>query len=438
MLVPLLARTLIFGYYRIRYAGGEVPPRGPVLLVANHPNSLLDPMIVLAGARRSVRFLAKAPLWDDPKTSWLVKLGGAIPVYRASDNPALMRRNLEMFTAVHQALAAGDAVGLFPEGISHSEPSLTPLKSGAARIALGAAPLVGHAFPIIPVGLVFREKETFRSEGVVLVGAPLMWDDLAARGSDDGGAVRMLTERITTALREITVNLESWEDEPLVDGAMKIWEAEQRAGADPAARVARLGEATRILAQVRRGPDATSDALVHDVMAHLRRLTRLHLRPADLVADVGMSRSAGWASRRLPLVMPLWAGIAAAGWLLFFIPYRVTGSVVDRFRLATDTRSTWKLLLGSAIYAAWVVMLVIVAGLWCGWWAAAVVLVAVPIIGLVGLLVRERWRGAWADVRRWGLLRSRRRLVESLRSTQHDLGSRLDRLFEQNAPGGTG
>ena len=342
----LLARTLIFGYYRIRYAGGEVPPSGPVLLVANHPNSLLDPIVVLAAARRPLRFLAKAPLWDDWKTAWLVRLGGAIPVYRASDDPAQMGKNAEMFAAVHRALAAGDAVGLFPEGISHSEPSLTPLKSGAARIALGAVPLVGGAFPIIPVGLVFREKDIFRSEALALRGEPIAWDDLAERGSSDGEAVRLLTARITAALRQLTVNLERWEDEPLVQCAMKVWEAEQRAVPDPAARVARLGEATRILAAVRASPDVESSNLTRDVLAHQRRLARLQLRPADLVADVGLARSANWAGRRLPLLLPLWAAVAAVGWLLFVVPYRLTGTVVDRFRLESDTRSTWKLLLG--------------------------------------------------------------------------------------------
>lgn len=432
-----LARTLIFGYYRIRYAGGAVPPGGPVLLVANHANSLLDPMIVLAAAHRPVRFLAKAPLWNDWKTAWLVRLGGAIPVYRASDDPAQMGRNAEMFAAVHGALAAGDAVALFPEGISHSEPSLTPLKSGAARIALGTAPLVGGAFPIIPVGLVFREKDVFRSEALALRGEPLVWDDLAGRGSDDGEAVRLLTERIRAALRQLTVNLERWEDEPLVQCAMKVWEAEQGASPDPAARVARLGEATRILAAVRASPDVETNELMRDVLAHQRRLARLQLRPADLVADVGLARGVSWASRRLPLVLPLWAAVAAVGWLLFIVPYRLTGRVVDRFRLESDTRSTWKLLLGAAIYIVWVVILAIAGGVWRGWWLGLLLLVAIPVVGLTGLLVRERWYGAWADVRRWVLLRSRRRLMDSLRNTQRELGLRLDRLFDEHAPRGT-
>ncbi len=436
LIISILARLLVTTFYRLRLAGGTVPAQGPVLLVANHPNSLLDPMVVLTAARRPVRFLAKAPLWDDPKTAWLVKLGRAIPVYRASDDPTKLARNASMFDAVHGALAAGDAVGLFPEGISHSEPSITPLKTGAARIALGAAPLVGGAFPIIAVGLVFREKEIFRSDGLALVGEPIVWDDLAARGVRDADAVRVLTERIDAAIRQQTLNLAQWEDAPLVDGAMEIWEAERQAAPEPVARIARLAETTRILAEVRAAPDPERDVLAGEVSAHVRRLTRLGLRPADLALDTTGRTAVGWATLRIPLLLPPWVAVAAVGWLLFVVPYQLTGVVVDRFTLERDTRSSWKLLIGAALYTVWVVALAVVVGLWLGWWLAGVTVLLVPVIGLAGLLVRERWYGAWADVRRWALLRSRRRLVASLRQTQHELGRRLDDLFTQHPPRG--
>lgn len=81
----------------MHYDGERVPRDGPVLLVANHPNSLLDPMLVAAAARRPVRFLAKAPLFTDKRVGWLMRAVGAIPVYRRSDDPAQMERNEEMF-----------------------------------------------------------------------------------------------------------------------------------------------------------------------------------------------------------------------------------------------------------------------------------------------------------------------------------------------------
>jgi 1-acyl-sn-glycerol-3-phosphate acyltransferase len=433
---PWIARLAAFTYYRIRYTGDPVPRRGPVLLVANHPNSLLDPVLVAAAARRPVRFLAKAPLFVDPKVGWLVRGAGAIPVYRQADDPTQMDRNEEMFRAVHAALAGGAAVGIFPEGLSHDEPTLAPLRTGAARIALGAHTLSRRSFPIVPVGLVFRQKDVFRSEALVLVGPLVPWDDLAPLGSNDDGAVRVLTGRIAEALRQLTVNLERWEDQPLVDCAMRIWEAERGAPPDPSERVARLGVTTRSLAEIRRSDDPAGTQLARDVEAHRRRLRRLGLRPADLLADVALARGARWAARRIPLVMPLAAVVAIIGVLLFWVPYRLTGLVVDRMQRPADQRSTYKLLVGIALYAVWVMALGAVAVAAFNAWAGLGLLVGAPALGMAGLVIRERWRGAGGDVRRFLLLRSRRKLVDALRTAQRDLGVRLNALYQDFAARG--
>lgn len=426
--LPRLSRIAGAIYYRVRYRGESVPDAGPVLLVANHPNSLLDPMMVVAAARRPVRFLAKAPLFDDPKTGWLVRAAAAIPVYRRSDDPALVERNDEMFRAVHQALAQGAAVAIFPEGISHSEPSLAPLKTGAARIALGAAGLLGTSFPVIPVGLDFRDKEIFRSDALSLVGSPVEWQDLAARGTADVEAVRDLTARIDAALRAVTVNLETWHDGPLVDAAVRIWEAEQGVTVSAEERVERRVFTAEMLGEVRERGDEPALALAAGVLRHGRRLERLGLTPHDLVGDTSGGRVLRWAVLQVPLLMPLALMVAAAGWLLFLVPYHLTGWVVDRFRLEPDTRSTWKLMIGGLLYLAWVLLLAVLGAMRWNWWMGIVVMLVVPMVGMAGLLVRERWRDSWRDARRWLLLRSRRRLVESLRDEQQRLAEALENV----------
>ena len=147
-----------------------MPTQGPVLLLANHPNSLLDPALVAAAVTRPVRFLAKSTLFTDSRVGWLVRGSGAIPVHRRSDDPEAASRNVRMFESVFQELAAGAAVGIFPEGLSHSSSSLAKLKTGSARIALGAYPQTG-VFPLIPIGLVLRDKGAFRSEVLVIRGS---------------------------------------------------------------------------------------------------------------------------------------------------------------------------------------------------------------------------------------------------------------------------
>lgn len=436
---PPVARAAAFVYYRMLYAGVAVPRRGPVLLVANHPNSLLDPMLVVAAAKRPVRFLAKAPLFTDPKTSWLVKSAGAIPVHRRADDPSQVGRNVDAFGAVHRELATGEAVGIFPEGLSHSEPSLAPLKTGAARMALGAAAQSRAPVQIVPIGLMFRAKDVFRSDALVITGPPVDWQDLATRGPDDADTVRELTERIAAGLSKVTLNLERWADWPLVECAIRVWEAEQTVRPEARDRVARLDATTRLLARVRQTHDDEGLALADDVAQYAERLARLGLRPGDLSADVSTRRAIAWARGRAYLLLPLALIGAVAGWLVFFPPYRLTGWIVGRVRLRTDETSTWKLLVGIGTYTVWVAMVSAAAAILAGragggwWWVAGALaaLVGLPAIGMLGLLVRERWRGAWQDARRFFLLRTRRDLIAQLREDRHSLGQRLDAILRR-------
>lgn len=431
--LPVVSRAAAAVYYRIRYAGEPVPASGPVLLVANHPNSLLDPMLVAAAARRRVRFLAKAPLFDDVKVSWLVKGAAAIPVYRRSDDPTRMDQNADAFRAVYAALAQGAAVGIFPEGLSHSEPALAPLKTGAARVALGAAALGAGALPVVPVGLTFRQKDVFRSEALVVTGAAVAWADLAGRGADDAGAVRELTARIDAALKRVTVNLERWQDQPLVECAVAVWEAGRGVTGDHAGRLERLALTTRMLAEARQGDDAAALALADDLERHRGRLERLRLTPHDLSLGTGAATAVTWAVRRAHLLLPLAALAAVAGFAVFVVPWWLTGALVRRVRLKPDERSTWKLLAGLGVYGLWLVAVMAVLGIAFGWRAALPGVVLLPLLGTVGLAVRERWRGAWDDARRFFLLRSRRDLVAALRAEQAALEARLEQLVNRHA-----
>jgi glycerol-3-phosphate O-acyltransferase/dihydroxyacetone phosphate acyltransferase len=422
-----LSRAASHIYYRVRFTGPAIPA-GPVLLVANHPNSLLDPTLVVAAGSRPVRFLAKAPLFSDWKIGWVVKAAGAIPVYRRADDPTQMARNEDVFREVIQVLKGGAVVGIFPEGITHSEPEMAPLRTGAARIALGAAAQLGYTPSIVPVGLSFRAKEIFRSDAYVVRGFPLAWGDLAARGVDDAEAVRELTSRIDAALRSVTVNLTEWEDQPIVETALRVWEAEHDTPSRGGERLERLVFTTKTLDRIRASTDGVEPALIGDVRRHDRRLRWLGLRPSDLVADVGANRAVDWAARRLYLFVPLGIVVAIVGAVAFWPPYKLTGIIVDRLPLAREVRSTWKLLIGIVLYLIWLIALVWFISANLGLVAALASIVLIPSVAIAGLHVRENWRSTWDDVRRFFLLRSRGDLIAKLREEQRDLAVRLEAL----------
>jgi 1-acyl-sn-glycerol-3-phosphate acyltransferase len=417
-------------YYRLHRAGCEVPPNGPVLLVANHPNSLLDPAMVALAARRPVRFLAKAPLFSDPLVGFLVRGAGSIPVYRRADDPSQVARNEEMFRAVHDALGHGAAVGIFPEGMSHNEPSLAPLKTGAARIALGTFATHGIRVPIIPVGSVFRDKNIFRSEALVTVGRAIPWDDLSPDVGADGNAVRELTHRIDLALRDVTVNLERWEDAGLVEIAEAVYAAEYGKASDLAAWVARLRTTTETLTHLRQTGDGTLP-LAKDISRHARILQRLGLRPRDLVDDPKRPGLVWWLMRRLPLggVVPL--AVLAVGTAVFFVPYRLTGALERKARPRDDVRATHKLLTGAIIFPLWIVALALVAGVIAGPVVGLLTILALPALGLFTLGLHEQWGQARTEASRYLTLRRRPETLEPLREQQRELAMRLKAVAEQ-------
>ncbi|HET8769414.1 MAG TPA: 1-acyl-sn-glycerol-3-phosphate acyltransferase, partial [Gemmatimonadaceae bacterium] len=286
--MPAMSKLAVRSYYRVTVGGARIPGSGPVLVVANHNNSLVDPALVAGTAGREVRFLAKSTLFTHPVIGWLVAAVGSVPVYRAVDDPGKVSQNIDSFRDVHRVLAAGDVVGIFPEGISHAAPTLAPLKTGAARIAIGAANIVGRDFPIIAMGLVFRDRDRFRSEAHVIIGEAFRWDDLVG-DPDNRHAVRELTARIERAMRAVSLNLHDWEDEPIVRTAEAVWRAESGvAEDDPAGEIRRLRITTDALHALREGGANDWRETAAELRAHGRALHKLGLTPATLVLDVPM------------------------------------------------------------------------------------------------------------------------------------------------------
>jgi 1-acyl-sn-glycerol-3-phosphate acyltransferase len=107
-----------------------------ILFVANHANSLIDPVIIGITAKRPVHFLAKAPLFDMLVLGPAMRAVGMIPAFRGVDDPSQVKRNLDSLAAAAVYLVKGEAVGLFPEGKSHDLPKVEQVRSGAARMSV--------------------------------------------------------------------------------------------------------------------------------------------------------------------------------------------------------------------------------------------------------------------------------------------------------------
>src|ERR1043166_2344052 len=155
-----IVRRLIRLYYpKIEVSGRDhIPRTGPVLLAANHANSLIDPVIVGLAAKRPVRFFAKAPLFDTPVLGRLMRALGMLPAFRGQDDGAQVRRNLESLDIAARAMARGDVMGIFAEGKSHDTLKLEQIRSGAARMAVQAVQQGARKLKLVAVGINYQRK----------------------------------------------------------------------------------------------------------------------------------------------------------------------------------------------------------------------------------------------------------------------------------------
>ena len=198
-------------------------------MVANHPNSLMDPLVLFHVLERPTRPMARSGLFEKQVLGRILRGMGGLPVYRRQDDPSQTHRNQGTFDAAVEALRAGDAVQIFPEGISHSDPFLAPIRTGAARIAFQAEADSDWdlGLRILPVGLVYSRKTVFRGQVVANVGRPLQVSEWKERWlEDDREAVTGFTDTIRHALGELTLNLSSEEERELVEVADRIWARE--------------------------------------------------------------------------------------------------------------------------------------------------------------------------------------------------------------------
>lgn len=214
-LLRAVAGLALRWYYRSIDVSGmaRVPRRGPVLLVVNHPNALVDALVVGWVLPRRILLTAKATLFTNPLAAWLLRAIGVVPLQRASDVQAGRgaldpSRNAESFRAVNDRLRAGGAVLIFPEGKSHDEPSLAEIRTGAARIALEASRQAGvRGLVVVPIGLHFERKERPSTRVLAEVGDPIAMDCWTA--SADRTAVGELTAEIERRMRAVTLNFDT-------------------------------------------------------------------------------------------------------------------------------------------------------------------------------------------------------------------------------------
>ncbi len=392
LLKPVVGVALHWYYRSILTEGIErVPTDGPVFLAVNHPNALVDALVVGYAVRRRVRFTAKATIFANPLVATFLHTIGVVPLRRASDErpadtPNAAARNAASFEAVAQALAEQGAIVIFPEGKSHDLPQLAPLRTGLARMTLQAYQLHGvRRVRIVPIGLLFERKEAPRSRVLMQVGEPIDVDPLV----DAGVSVGTLTQLVAARLAAVTMTFDSPDDAERVQQVGGTLSALLEPTPTVAEGTPALGRVLDLLRRLDRAhstlrarDDATLQVRLDGFETRVRTfrtgLDERGIDPHDIAISAQASAGTRFAVREALLAL-IAAPIGLWGRLTHFVPIQLARRLALRNVQALDEPAMRTLVAGLLlVLTAYIVQTALVALVAGGWWALAFFLTLVP------------------------------------------------------------
>src|SRR5882724_2886464 len=223
----IIGLALGFYFRRIeRFHLSRVPLTGPALFASNHPNSLTDSFVIGTSVPRKVNFVGTVQLFRIAPLKWLLTHSGVIPINRVKDDPKAMRSITDTFEACFRVLERGEAIGIFPEGITYDDSQLKEVKTGAARMALE----LEHrhhgklGLQVVPVGLTFSAKEMYRSDALVNFGEPILaadfLTDYAERRKE---CIRRLTAEIERRIQSLILHLPQLEHARVMAAVKRLY-----------------------------------------------------------------------------------------------------------------------------------------------------------------------------------------------------------------------
>jgi glycerol-3-phosphate O-acyltransferase / dihydroxyacetone phosphate acyltransferase len=409
MLYPLfrlLARLVLRLFFRrIEVAGlAGVPTHGPVLFVPNHTNALVDPLLLVVTLRRRVTLTAKNLLSRNPLLGALMAGLGVVTFHRRDDigKGAEPRKNVRSLERCSDILRHGGALCIFPEGVSHSDPHMRPFRTGAARIGLDFLKEVAPGtLQIVPVGLLYTEKDRFRSAVWLRFGAPMDLAQWAAVHPDANA--HSLTEELRRRVAELTLQYETRRESLILTWGAEIVQTGGTAPAPLGWKESSVSDWFALLTRLQSGYrtlQTTHVAEIDELTTRVRKyrveLRRLGISPAEVYLPLHHGKALFFIFRELELLL-MGLPIALFGLVNHLLPYLI---VKRTARALSKDKDHWAT---NVVYPSFLVFPVFhMLQLTAAWlllpplWAGTYTL-ALPFSGYVAILYFER---AQATLRR--------------------------------------
>lgn len=422
-----VALRVFFRRLEIRHRDRLQTP-GPLLMVSNHPNTLMDPLVVAANRRESIAFLAKSTFFKNPISRAILTSGNSIPIYRRQDvetegapvtNEQMAAQNEATFGKCYDYLGKGGTVMIFPEGTSVSERRLRPLKTGAARIALGAE--ARHDFKLglrlLPVGINYFDPQHFRSDVLINVAPPIRVADYAeAYYQDPLAAADQLTEDFRRHLEQrLVITRDAAEDE-LVQQLERTFtghliEDDPRTLYDNFQLSRTLLQAVAYFDQ--HEPGRLTEARAH-LSAYLAELQRLGLTD-DALESERVGRTRGERALRAVVKLALGLPVYLYGAVNNYLPYKLPSVVAKRATKEVEFVAPIMMVVGMLTFSVgYILQIALVHHFTEDWRWTTLYALSLPLTGFYALSYWNQLASRVRRVRALRLFRQQRPLMENL------------------------
>lgn len=399
--VSFLARAV---YREIEiYVPEPVPPNAPLVTVSNHFGGLADALVLLAVMPRRPGIVARDVIWKIPPAAWLMNWIGGIPVHKPEDRGSATS-NDEMFASCYHALEEGGHILIFPEGVTRNEPSIAEVKTGAARIAIGARAHGAADVRILPVGIHYEDKAALRSRVFVNAARPFdvdraVADHEGASGrvtANDRDAVRELTDAIDAGLRQAAPDFDDWDEANALAKAADITLRSQLA--DPSGDVP-IGLRDRLANTLADRPADTRARVAAAVADYRTDLEGIGYTDAELHGKLSTGRflrSLVWQVLVAAALFPFALVGAAINWIPFLLV-----KAAGLLRVAPSMASTIKPIVAFVAYGiAWgIVIWGAVSNF--GWEGGLIAFILLPVYLAIVISFIDRFVLLWRAFRRW-------------------------------------
>jgi 1-acyl-sn-glycerol-3-phosphate acyltransferase len=406
----------------------HIPATGPVLFVANHNSAFMDPIVLAVHIKRPIYFLARGESFKSKLVSLFFTWLHMIPIYRPEITPDEVHKNRTTFQKCFEHLKQGKTIMIFPEGSSMTDRTIRPLKTGIARISLGAEEQYDFSLgvQIIPIGINYSNPHYFRSDVFIRFGAPILLDEYQSSYLKDPiKTVQDLTNVIHTRLEKLIVLVRDESIVLLVRDIERLYRSSLREELAPKHQASQdfylSRQIVKAVAYHKQKRPKLYQKFQQKIRQYFEGLDQHQIRDTEF-RKPGTALYPNWSFFYFIIGFPWFL----YGYLVNIGPYKTAAFLSRKVIVRKDFIGSMKLVFGMFVFLLFYILQMLLVAAWTTWYWGIVFVLSFYPSGVFTLNYLQQWYRHRAHSKYLKLKRDQKDLIHYLKTMREELLEELD------------